>query len=77
VTQRALIADKVATLRHGGDRSKGPTGLLLPEAAEMLGVSPRSVKRVRRVRLHGAPEVNERGERYVWRGRRRMIESTS
>jgi N6-adenosine-specific RNA methylase IME4 len=57
-SQRAMVAAKLATLKHGGDRSKSPIGdLPQAEAAELLNVGKRSVERAAEVRDHGAPEL--------------------
>ena len=58
-TQRALIADKLATLRNGQNKatSIGVADISQPEAAEMMDVSLKSLQRVRSVREHAEPEV--------------------
>jgi len=63
-TQRALVAARLATLRHGGDRksakAKGENqeaNWPLDRAAERLNVSPRSVKRAGAILTHGTPEL--------------------
>lgn len=69
-SQRAMVAAKIATLRHGGDRRsddfKSPIGLLKqPDAAKMMNVGVTSVKRAALVRDNGALELQaavERGE---------------
>jgi N6-adenosine-specific RNA methylase IME4/ParB-like chromosome segregation protein Spo0J len=59
-SQRAMVAAKLATLGHGGDRSKSPIGdLKQADAAELLNVGKRSVERAREVQEHGAPELIE------------------
>src|SRR5262245_46596247 len=67
--QRALIAARLATFSHGGDRSKSPIGdLTQAEAAELLNVGKRSVERAGKVIDHGDPELIsavERGEASV------------
>lgn len=43
-----MIAAKLATMPHGGNRRdpiKGPIGPLIADAAKLLNVSDRSVKR--------------------------------
>ena len=55
--QRAMVAEKLATLGHGGDRSKGPIGPSLAAAGETLNVSRKSVQRARKVREHGDPAL--------------------
>jgi ParB-like chromosome segregation protein Spo0J len=63
-TQRAMVAAKLATLRDGqrqvGQLAQVPTQ---SEAAALLNVSPRSVKRPAVVRGHGAPELVSAVER--------------
>jgi ParB-like chromosome segregation protein Spo0J len=60
-SQRALIAARLATIAHGGDRrSEQAANLPVPtqaEAAERLNVSERSVRDAVKVRDHGAPEL--------------------
>jgi ParB-like chromosome segregation protein Spo0J len=60
-SQRALIAARLATLGHGGDRrSERAANLPVPtqaEAADRLNVSERSVRDAVKVRDHGAPEL--------------------
>ena len=64
-----MVASRVATLKHGGDRkSENIKGQICPlntqsEAASLLSVSPRSVKSARVVLEHGAPELIEAVER--------------
>ena len=64
--QRAMVADKLATLRNG--EKKAASGIPLPsqpEAAKALHVSNDSVKMARKVRTKATPEVIaavERGE---------------
>jgi hypothetical protein len=64
--QRAMVAAKLATLKHGGDRSKSPIGdLSQQQAADLLNISKRSVERAVGVRDHGTLELQhsvERGE---------------
>jgi ParB/Sulfiredoxin domain len=63
-SQRAMVAAKLATLGHGGDRSKSPIGdLTQAGAAELLNVGKRSVERAREVQEHGAPELRHAVER--------------
>lgn len=68
-TQRASVAAKMATLRHGGDRkseeikgSKDPL-IGIDQAAEALSVSPKSVKRAKQVHRDGAEELQEAMDR--------------
>lgn len=52
-----MVAARLATLSHGGDR-KSPIGdLKQSEAASMLNVGKRSVERAREVLEDGAPEL--------------------
>lgn len=72
-SQRAMVAAKIANLRHGGDRSKAPNGALpgigretpvtQADAAEMLNVSERSVERAATVQREGAPNIIDAVER--------------
>jgi hypothetical protein len=63
--QRAMCAEKLANMPHGGDRKsdtaiKTPAGALMTsqgEAAAMFNVSKRSVQRAAAVRRNGAPEL--------------------
>lgn len=71
--QRAMLAIEVARLGHGGDRRsaaiKGPRGRLngsapattqartITDAARALKVSPRTVRRAKRVKKHGSPAL--------------------
>jgi ParB-like chromosome segregation protein Spo0J len=57
-SQRSMVATRLATIGHGGDRSKAPVGALTQEAAaELLNVSERSVQRAKSVREHGSEDV--------------------
>jgi N6-adenosine-specific RNA methylase IME4 len=58
-SQRAMIADRVATLPPGANQhsSIGLPSMTQAAAAAMLNVSVASVKRARRVREHGAPQL--------------------
>lgn len=68
-SQRAAVAAEIANLGHGGDRSDqganlplapdlaAPPPVSVAKAAEMLNVSPRSVKNAIAVRDHGVPEL--------------------
>lgn len=57
-SQRAMVAAKLATLGHGGDR-KSPIGDSITQqaAADMLNVGKRTVERAREVLDHGVPEL--------------------
>lgn len=62
-SQRALVASKLATLSHGGDRRSDQAAkvqLEIPKAsvaAAMLNVSERSLANAAVVRKHGGPEL--------------------
>jgi hypothetical protein len=60
-SQRAMIAAKLATIGHGGDRRSDQAANLpvetQAEAAERLNVSERSVRDARKVLDKGAPEL--------------------
>jgi hypothetical protein len=62
-SQRALVASKLATLSHGGDRRSDQDANLQLEipkaaiAAAMLNVSERSLASAAVVRKHGSPEL--------------------
>lgn len=64
--QRASVAGKIASLSHGGDRSKPPIGgLSIEKSAEIMNVAPRQAERARVVHQQGGPEVRQaldRGE---------------
>jgi N6-adenosine-specific RNA methylase IME4 len=63
-SQRAMVAARLATLGHGGDRSKSPIGdLTQAKAAELLNVGKRSVERAADVRESGARELVRAVER--------------
>lgn len=62
-SQRAMVAAKLATMQHGGDRKSDQDANLhldrvsRTEAADLLQVSPRSVANARVVYTDGAPEL--------------------
>ena len=58
-SQRAMVGARIATLKHGGDRSKGSIDPLktIDEVAASLNVSGPSVKRARVVIDHGTEEL--------------------
>jgi ParB-like chromosome segregation protein Spo0J len=58
-SQRAIIAAKIATLQHGGDRSTGQLAACFTQeqAAEMLNVGERNVRRAREVLDKGVQEL--------------------
>jgi N6-adenosine-specific RNA methylase IME4 len=63
-SQRAMVAAKLATFSHGGDRSKSSIDdLTQADAAELLNVSKSSVERAAEVRDRGAPELQRAVER--------------
>jgi N6-adenosine-specific RNA methylase IME4 len=62
-SQRAMVAAKLATLRHGDNQHS--EGLPIGRSSDLLNVGERSVARAREVQEHGAPELVravERGE---------------
>src|SRR5262245_61869945 len=55
-SQRAVVAAKLATFEHGGDRSKASIDALSQAAAgKLLNVSKPSVERAKKVQREGAP----------------------
>jgi hypothetical protein len=61
-SQRAVVAAKIANLKHGGDRVSEQDanlhlGVSRQAAAGMMNVSPRSVANAARVLAHGTPEL--------------------
>jgi N6-adenosine-specific RNA methylase IME4 len=75
-SQRATVATRIATLKHGGDRASGKFAACSSEdtaiavsiptqeqAASMLNVSERSVRHARTVLDKGAPELIEAVDR--------------
>jgi hypothetical protein len=70
-SQRAMVAANIANLelgsnQHVGKDADGPIGPSSPtvdQAADLLNVSPRSVKRARTVKRHGSPELVQAVER--------------
>jgi hypothetical protein len=60
-----MVAGKIAKLQHGGDRSSGQLAACptQEQAAEMLNVGERSVRRAREVLDDGVPELAEKVER--------------
>lgn len=55
--QRAMVAEKLATLLHGEKKSDRSIDLSQAEAAEKLNVSPKSVQRARKVRNRASKRV--------------------
>lgn len=71
-SQRAMVAARVETLRHGGDRKSGDQDAILhldrADAAKVLNVSPRSVASAAEIRDHGSADLQhavDRGEASV------------
>lgn len=58
-SQRAMVAAKIATLKHGGARKSQICDLKQSDAAAMLNVGKRSVEHAREVIDEGAPELIE------------------
>ena len=60
-----MVAGKIAKLQHGGDRSSGQLAACptQEQAAEMLNVGERSVRRAREVLDDGVSELAEKVER--------------
>jgi hypothetical protein len=67
-TERALVGERMASLKKGGDagvhKSNSPAGPLVPaitmaRAAELAGTSPSQIKRVRKAKRDGVPELVE------------------
>jgi N6-adenosine-specific RNA methylase IME4/ParB-like chromosome segregation protein Spo0J len=57
-SQRAMVAAKLATFEHGGDRSKASIDALSQAATgKLLNVSEPSVERAKKVQREGAPEL--------------------
>lgn len=57
-SQRAMVADNIATLKQGARTDLSPIGEMSQEdAAKLLNVGKRSVERARVVREHGTPEL--------------------
>ena len=67
VGQKAVVAERMATLKHGGDRtsqeSKRPGGLLkssdqtIRATGKRIGVGETSIKRARYAKTHGIPQL--------------------
>ena len=65
-SQRALVAARVETLKHGDNQhTRGDANLhvLRSDAAKLLNVSPRTVANARRVLDHGTPTLVRAVER--------------
>jgi hypothetical protein len=78
-----VVADKLATLKHGGDRKSDQAANLrldIPtqaEAAKLLNISERSVQTARIVREQGAPELVTEVERGRWHQLRRCLSKST
>jgi ParB-like chromosome segregation protein Spo0J len=56
--QRALVADKIATMKQGARTDLSPIGeMSQAKAADAMKVAKRMIERVRKVRKDGAPEL--------------------
>lgn len=64
-SQRAMIAERLATMKRGGDKSKVSIETLVSrdDAAQLLNVGKASLARARVVRRDAAPNVTEAVER--------------
>jgi hypothetical protein len=65
-SQRAVVAAKIATMKHGGDRKSDQDANLQVDratAANMLNVSERSVANAAKVQAEGTPELVSAVER--------------
>lgn len=60
-SQRAMVAAKIATYEHGGNRKSNDQGANLPleKAAEKMGVSKRSASDAKQVLKNAEPEIVE------------------
>jgi hypothetical protein len=72
-SQRAMIAGKIANMKLGDNQHTKEGGSIdLPSAAEMMNVSPASVKRAKSVQEHGTKElvkaVEDEGRRFGHHG---------
>ena len=57
-SQRAMVAEKLATMTQGTRTDLGPIGTMsAAQAGNALSVSERAVKRARKVRKHGDPDL--------------------
>lgn len=56
-SQRAMIAAKIADLEKGQKKADGQICTSIPEAAQKLNVSSRSVKSARKVLEQGSPAL--------------------
>ena len=63
-SQRAMVAERLATMKNGGDRTSSQICEVPREqAAKMLNVGTRSIDSARVVRRDAAPNVTEAVER--------------
>ena len=64
-SQRAMCAERLANMKHGGDRKNESRDQLISrsDAAKMLNVSVPSLKRAAQVIEHGVPELVQAVER--------------
>lgn len=58
-SQRGLIAGRIATYRHGGNRKVQDTNLSLEKAAEQMKVHPNTARAGKKVAEKATPEVQE------------------
>ena len=61
-SQRAMVGEKLATMKNGGDRKSDQsanlrTDLTVSQAAELLNVSERSITSAKKVQSQGIPEL--------------------
>ena len=61
-SQRAMVARKLAIMRHGGDRKSDQAANLqlemsVADAAKLMNVSERSVHHAKKVQSQGIPEL--------------------
>lgn len=63
-SQRAMLAERLATMGHGGDRKSQDSQLTIlkttiEEAAKTMKVSKKAVQRARKVAKHGSKKLNK------------------
>lgn len=58
-SQRAMVAARLETLKHGQKKADMPIGMSRGETSDLLNVGERSVARARVVQQHGTPELVE------------------
>lgn len=66
-SQRAMVGEKLVTMKHGGDRKSDQRANLHldmtnGQAAELMNVSERSIKFAKKVQSQGVPELIEKVE---------------